>query len=643
MKKSICPSCGAPVIFQSIASIYAVCEFCRSTLLQNGENLENLGLMADLLEDPSPIQIGTSGQFKGRHFAVIGRIQLRYKAGLWNEWHILFDDGQPAWLSDAAGEYTLTHQTPGAELPDFSSLKPNRKIRINDIDYRISSLNVARCIAGQGELPFAVQTGYDVNSADLRNEKTFATLDYSATPPLLFVGEATRFSTFRFNNLKETHAAALATLNTHAFNCPQCAAPLIIHSIAIERLACPSCLSLIGTENDDIKLLEKSRKKLRITPSIPLGSQGKWGNSDWQIIGFMQRSTKPRNPDYAWFEYLLLNKQGRFAWLTEYQGHWNFVYSLSVMPNITLGEKTTFNFNDDIYKQFSVGTAQTLYVIGEFYWQVKVGESAKVADFIAPPKMLSCEISAQEVTWSQGEYIEADQLYSAFSIKTPAATRRVVFANQPNPFSESLAETISVLIIFATIISIIQLIFINSSPEKIIQINNISLLPIDQNKKENTITLAPFVLKDGAKVLRVEHSIAQLDNNWISLNNEIIEKNTGARYEGEQEISFYSGRDFDGAWREGSRSGSLNFQKIPPGEYYLQLETEIGDRQKLSDLLDLITIIQNPRSWSNYLLALLALCVLNAITIWRDFNFESKRWAESDFEGPSRNLGEYND
>ena len=55
MKTAHCPSCGAPVVFKSVASVYAVCEFCRSTLLRDGESLKNLGRMADLMDDPSLI------------------------------------------------------------------------------------------------------------------------------------------------------------------------------------------------------------------------------------------------------------------------------------------------------------------------------------------------------------------------------------------------------------------------------------------------------------------------------------------------------------------------------------------------------------------------------------------------------------
>ena len=68
--------------------------------------------------------IGTEGVYKGVHFGVIGRIQLRYAAGLWNEWHIMFDDMRTGWLSEAGGEYVLTFAQQVQELlPQFAELK----------------------------------------------------------------------------------------------------------------------------------------------------------------------------------------------------------------------------------------------------------------------------------------------------------------------------------------------------------------------------------------------------------------------------------------------------------------------------------------------------------------------------------------
>ena len=81
--------------------------------------------MADVLEDYSPIQINTSGEYQSKHFTVVGRIQLRYDDGFWNEWYVLFDDGTGAWLSDASGQYVFTlPQRSGSNVPKFEALKP---------------------------------------------------------------------------------------------------------------------------------------------------------------------------------------------------------------------------------------------------------------------------------------------------------------------------------------------------------------------------------------------------------------------------------------------------------------------------------------------------------------------------------------
>src|SRR5258705_10397203 len=86
-----CPGCGAKVVFRSTASVFMVCEYCRSTLVRRDLDLENLGKMADLKVDGSPMQLGATGAYDSVHFAAAGRIQYRYEQGLWNEGHPIFD------------------------------------------------------------------------------------------------------------------------------------------------------------------------------------------------------------------------------------------------------------------------------------------------------------------------------------------------------------------------------------------------------------------------------------------------------------------------------------------------------------------------------------------------------------------------
>ena len=64
--RAACPNCGAPVEFRSAASASAVCSFCRSTLVRDGEALRRIGHSAELFDDHSPLQLGAAGPLPGR-------------------------------------------------------------------------------------------------------------------------------------------------------------------------------------------------------------------------------------------------------------------------------------------------------------------------------------------------------------------------------------------------------------------------------------------------------------------------------------------------------------------------------------------------------------------------------------------------
>ncbi|MDA0191627.1 MAG: DUF4178 domain-containing protein, partial [Proteobacteria bacterium] len=361
MKTASCPSCGAPVVFKSAASLYAVCDYCRSTLLRHGDDLKNLGRMADLLEDPTLLRIGSEGRFRGVHFAVVGRIQLKHESGLWNEWHILFDDGRNGWLSEAGGEYVVSAQVAVAEaIPAFADLRVETPLTLAGRRFTVTRLDSAHCIAGEGELPFRVESGYDVNTADLRGDDRFVTLDYSETPPLVFVGHPVPFRELDLTNLREPRepaAGGAPDIRAQAFNCPHCAAPLTIHSPAIASLGCASCGSVIGVENEKLQLLARAAQTVHPVPAIPLGSRGRLKDIDWEVIGFLRRSTRVEGVDYFWGEYLLFSPGEGFAWLVEDQGHWNFARSVSTIPSVARGQ-LKFRHAGTEYRHFNAGKAE---------------------------------------------------------------------------------------------------------------------------------------------------------------------------------------------------------------------------------------------------------------------------------------------
>jgi hypothetical protein len=85
-------------------------------------NLEALGKVSELPQDSSPIQIGTEGRWGDRPFTVIGRIVYEHDDGGWNEWHLIFGNGQSGWLSDAQAEYAISELASPTELPAIKSV-----------------------------------------------------------------------------------------------------------------------------------------------------------------------------------------------------------------------------------------------------------------------------------------------------------------------------------------------------------------------------------------------------------------------------------------------------------------------------------------------------------------------------------------
>ena len=205
MRTYPCPSCGASVTFHADTSLLAICEYCRSTLLRRDVDVEQLGKMAELLHDGSVLQLGVEGVYDGVHFAVVGRIQLKYPDGLWNEWYLVFDDMRTGWLGEARGHYAVSFETdvPDA-IPDFEAISAGQTIELDGNQYEVSDVQSAKCIAGEGELPFEVGAGYEAPVGDLSGDgNTFASIDYSEETPRVFIGEYMEFADLRFSGLKE--------------------------------------------------------------------------------------------------------------------------------------------------------------------------------------------------------------------------------------------------------------------------------------------------------------------------------------------------------------------------------------------------------------------------------------------------------
>jgi hypothetical protein len=155
--RAACPNCGAPVEFASAASASAVCSFCRSTLVRDGQALRRIGVSAELFDDHSPLQLGVRGERQGVAFTLVGRLQYQYEGGTWNEWHALFDNERSAWLSEDNGAYVLGFEAPlppdAPGAPDLAGLQAGMRVLADGRAWDVASVQRAHLLAAQGELP----------------------------------------------------------------------------------------------------------------------------------------------------------------------------------------------------------------------------------------------------------------------------------------------------------------------------------------------------------------------------------------------------------------------------------------------------------------------------------------------------------
>ncbi|MDZ4315378.1 MAG: DUF4178 domain-containing protein [Azonexus sp.] len=625
-----CPSCGAPVVFQSAASIFAVCAYCQSTLVRHDQALEDIGKMAALVEDRSPLQLGAAGRYKGVHFALIGRIQIKYSQGIWNEWHLIFDDMRTGWLSEAGGEYVLTFaQYVQDALPKFADLKIGQRLLLDGQAWTVSNREEAECIAGQGELPFKVGAGYPLAAVDLRNSTNFATLDYSETPALLFVGEAVAFDSLQMNNLRSGMPIPTHTLQAQVFRCPSCGAPMQARSQEILAVGCASCGAVVDTADLNHQLLSKAlgERDEKYRPRLPLGSKGRLQGKPVEVIGFLVKQSKVDGIAYDWREYLLAADHGSYRWLTEYNGHWNIA---DVLSNLPAGggamELADIRWSGQNFKHFaSTPVAEVIQVAGEFTWRVRRGESSRVVDYVAPPLMLSRESTATDLSWSQGLYVEPTVLAEAFKLAGKLPTPIGVFANQPNPWGGSHQRICKLFWKLALGAIALQAFFVFLASGTQLLRQELSFSP---QMAEETLLTREFEIRDKPRKITVRNSTS-LDNNWLGLEMTLVNKATGAAWPAARELAYYYGRDGGESWSEGSRDDEVVFLNIPPGTYYLAVDAEMAP-EKPVPVRDTIEVFTASAGWSNFIMVMLFLVVFPVFTRLRYAAFEARRWAESD-------------
>jgi hypothetical protein len=431
--RAACPNCGAPVEFRSAASAFAVCSFCRSTVVREGDALRKIGESAELFDDHSPLQLGAGGTYQGAAFTLVGRLQYRYKDGTWNEWHALFDSGKSGWLSEDNGRYVVAFDLPlDGAAPKSESLRPGQQQVVNGQPWVVGSVTAAKLIAAQGELPFKPNTERGFVVADLRSTRDeVGTLDYTdPSAPKWSVGRSAAISELAMTGLAES---AEKTLKARSVECPNCGASLEIKLSTTQSIVCHQCHSVVDVSKGVGGDLAHYTQDNGSEPQIPLGTTGTLALGKaarpWQVVGYVERCEISDDEQSFWREYLLYHRTEGFTFLVDSEDGWSWTAPLTGVPAVS-GDNA--KYQGATYRKLYDYTGQVTYVLGEFYWQLKRGEKTANTDYqgtgAVKNRRLNRESTEGEIVWSGGEALEAAAVAKAFRLapeKTAALQRDV--------------------------------------------------------------------------------------------------------------------------------------------------------------------------------------------------------------------------
>jgi hypothetical protein len=415
--RAACPGCGAPVEFRSAQSAFAVCSFCRSTVVREGDKLSRVGQMAELFDDHSPLQLLAAGRWNNRPFTLVGRLQYKGESGPWTEWQALFDDGSAGVLAEDNGSYVFSLPAAiGRELPQAAQFRLGATTAIDGKPFEVASNEQVSLISAQGELPKLPPLGQSFAMVELRSaDGEVLSVDYGTQPAQLARGAAVRLEDLQLSGLREENAQEE---KSRQFSCPNCGAPVEVTLGTSKSITCRSCHSLIDLTQGIGGELRHAQQGETVEPLIALGTSGQLQGVQWQVVGFQRRTGKEPGDDeqFTWDEYLLYNRKRGFIFLVDTEEGWSVVKPATGAPVWATGAKSATYLGTAYQLKYSYD-AETTFVEGEFYWPVERGQKTFNRDFAKGANLLSMEQTPREITWSAGTTIASDTVAMAFGLK----------------------------------------------------------------------------------------------------------------------------------------------------------------------------------------------------------------------------------
>lgn len=416
--------------------------------------------------------------------------------------------------------------------------------------------------------------------------------------------------------------------------CRSCGGSLSLrNALQTHHVACEFCGSIMNAQDPDLALIEKYQGKLAHKPVIPLGKRGTIRGETYEMLGYLRRAVTVEGTDYTWEEYLLHHPHRGYRWLAQYGGHWNYIKSCTGTPT---SHGNLAKYLHMKFRKFQEAEAKVTYVLGEFFWEIRRGEKAEMADYINPPYLLSCETVESEIVWSIGEYVRPEEIWKGFELEGAPPPQAGIGPSQPSPYESSRKPMRWTFWILLATLIVSQIGCLVLAQNRKVHEQRFSYLKTDA---EHAQVSPVFELTGRTANVELMTQATGLQNEWAEIEMALLNVETGEAYDLTREVSFYSGVasgvdegvPWTESWTESDMTDSVLLPSVPSGRYYLWVHPKSAS----PSFLFTVAVHRDVPRWVPFLLALPLLLIPYWIYLWRRRSFEYRRWLESDYPMPS--------
>lgn len=344
-------------------------------------------------------------------------------------------------------------------------------------------------------------------------------------------------------------------------NCTNCGGTIALRAAGnTVSIVCEHCGSTLDATHPELRLVARANQAMHVPP-IALGTRGTLGGVTWEVVGYQERS----DGESGWVEYLLFNPYEGYSFLIDDGRRFSLGRLLAALPEPALGG---LELGDRKFKPFGTGyPVRVTFVVGEFYWRVKVGDQVQETIWVRPGTMLVCEENGRERSWTAAELQDWGAVERAFGLEPRAKSHAGTPApHEPSPYRTAMRDAflIAALAIAACLVIAIGTAGSSRVLERELQVRT--------DGAEQTTVLGPIAIPSPREKVRVQGRAGALNNQWIDLDYSLVNRATQASYGANATAEYYRGRDSDGSWSEGDPSPTTGFASIPRGSYDLVVE-----------------------------------------------------------------------